>query len=81
MGPCSQSDGHDAPWLICEAVPGEAAMIEDVFVRFEHAVRQPDIAHEWPDVLDRIEFGAFGRQRQQGDLAGMTRSAERCQPA
>ena len=41
MRPVAQSDGHDAPWLIGEAVPGEAAMIGDIVVGFEDAVRQP----------------------------------------
>ncbi len=45
-------------------------MIEDIVVGFEHAVRQPVVAHELPDVLDRVELGAFGRERQQGDVAG-----------
>jgi hypothetical protein len=36
-----EAERHDAPRLIGEAVPGEAAMIEDVVVGFEHAVRQP----------------------------------------
>ena len=70
MCPRPHSDGHDAPRLIGEAVPSEAAMIEDVVVGFEHAVRQPVVAHELPDVLDRVELGAFGRERQQGDIAG-----------
>ena len=59
MCPLAQSDGHDAPGLIGEAVPGEAAMVEDVVVRFEDALRQPVVAHKLPDVFDRIELGAF----------------------
>ena len=45
-------------------------MIEDVVVGFEGAVRQPVVAHELPDVLDRVELGAFGRQRHEGDIGG-----------
>ena len=63
MGPLAQSDRHDAPRLIHQAVPGEAAMVEDVVVGFENAVRQPVVAHELPDVFDRVELGAFRRQR------------------
>ena len=63
MRPLAQSDGHDAPRLIGETVPGEAAMIEDVVVRFEDTVRQPVVAHELPDVYDRVELGTFRRQR------------------
>ena len=61
MGPRLQSDGHDAPRLINEAVPCEAAVVEDIVVRLEDAVRQPVVAHELPDVLDRVELGAFRR--------------------
>jgi hypothetical protein len=70
MRPCLEAGGHDAPWLIGEAVPCEAAMIEDIVVGFEHAVRQPVVAHELPDVFDRGELGAFGRQRHKGDIGG-----------
>ena len=80
MSPLAQSDGHDAPRLIREAVPCEAAMVEDVVVGFEDAVRQPIVAHELPDVFDRIELGAFGRQRQQGDV-GRNDQARRDMPA
>lgn len=68
MRPLPHTDGHDAPWLIDEIVPGEAAVVDDVIVGFEDAVRQPVVTHELPDVLDRVEFGASRRQRQEGDV-------------
>lgn len=68
MRPLAQSDRHDAPRLIDEVVPGEAALVDDVVVGFEDAVRQPVVTHELPDVLDRVELGASRRQRQQGDV-------------
>ena len=68
MGPRPQSDGHDTPRLIGEAVPCEAAMVEDVVVGFEDAVRQPVVAHELPDVFDGVQLGASGRQRHEGVL-------------
>lgn len=68
MGPLPHADGHDAPWLIDEVVPGEAAVVDDIVVGFEYSVRQPVVAHELPDVLDRVELRAPGRQRQQGDV-------------
>ena len=76
MCPCAHTDGHDAPWLVGEAVPSEAAMVEDVVVGFEDAVRQPVVAHGLPDVLLRpfdfaqesVELGAFRRRRQQRDV-------------
>jgi hypothetical protein len=64
----AQSDGHDAPRLIDQTVPGEAAVVEDVGVGFEDPVGQPVVAHELRNILDRVEFGTFGRQRQEGDI-------------
>jgi hypothetical protein len=68
MSPFACADGHNAPGLIDEAVPGEAAMVEDVVVGSEDPVREPVVTHELPDILDRIELWAFGRQRQQRDV-------------
>ena len=68
MHPLAHADGHDAPWLIDEVVPGEAAVVDDVIVGFEVAVRQPVATHELPDILYRVELGASGRQRHQGDV-------------
>jgi len=68
MGPVAQSDGHDAPGLVDELVPGVAAVVDDVVVRFEHAVGEPVFAQELPDVLLRVQLRAFGGQRQNGDV-------------
>ena len=68
MRPLAHSDGHDVPGLIDELVPCEAAVVDDVVVGFEDAVRQPVVAHELPDVFDWVEFGASRRQRHQGDV-------------
>ena len=70
MGPFADADGHDAPWLIDEVVPGEAAVIDDIVVRFEDAVREPVVAHKLPDVFDGVQLGRFGRQWQDGDVFG-----------
>ena len=70
MSPLAHADGHDAPGLVDEFVPCVAAMVEDVVVGCEDAVGQPVVAHELPDILDRIEFRRSGRQRQQGDVVG-----------
>ena len=43
-------------------------MFEDVSVGAEDAVGEPVVADELPDILDRIEFGAFGRQRDERDV-------------
>ncbi len=66
----TQSDGHDFPGLVGKVVPGECAEVDDLVIGAEDTVRQPVLSHELPDVLDRVEFGAFWRQGQQGDVAG-----------
>ncbi len=66
----TQSDGHYPPGLVGKVVPGECAEVDDLVIRAEDTVRQPVLSHELPDVLDGIEFGAFWRKGQQGDVAG-----------
>ena len=68
MRPLPHADGHDAPWLADEFVPGKAAVVDDVVVGFEDPVGEPVVAHKLPDILDRVEFGAARRERQQGDV-------------
>ena len=70
MGPLAQSDGHDFPRAIGERIPGVAAVIDDIVVGFEDAVREPVVAHVLPDIFDRVEFRAFRRQRDNGDVGG-----------
>ena len=41
MGPLPHADGHDAPWLADEFVPGKAAVVDDVVVGFEDPVGEP----------------------------------------
>ncbi len=57
MGPIPGSDGHDFPGLVDEGVPGIAAVVENILVGFEDPVREPVVAHELPDVLDRVQLG------------------------
>ena len=45
-----------------------AAVRRDVVVVVEHAVGQPVVAHELPDVLHDIQLGTFGWQRQERDV-------------
>lgn len=33
-------------------------------------VGEPVVAHELPDVFDWVEFGAFGRKRDDADIVG-----------
>ena len=63
MCPIAQADGHDCPRLVDEAVPGKAAVIDDVVIGSEDAVGEPVVADELPDVFDRVELGRLRRQR------------------
>ena len=45
-------------------------MVDDVVVGIEDAVGQPVVAHELPDVLDRIELGRAWRQGENSDVGG-----------
>src|SRR3954464_7066421 len=68
VSPVTQADGHKEPGLIGELVPRLAAVIEDVAVRGEDPVREPVLAHELPDVLDRVQLGRLRRERHKGDV-------------
>ena len=54
--------------MVDEAVPGVAAVIDDVVVVMEHTIGEPVVAHELPDILHHVQFRAFRRQRQQRDV-------------
>ena len=43
-------------------------MVDEIIVGFEDAVGEPIVAEELPDVFDRVELGAFRRQRNYGDV-------------
>ena len=66
----AQCDGHDLPGSVDKGIPGITAVIDDIVVGFEDAVREPVVAHILPDIFDRIELRAFRRQRDNGDIGG-----------
>ena len=68
MGPIAQPQGYDDPGLLNELVPSVTAVVEDVWVGGEDPVRQPVLAHELPDVLDRVQLGRLGWERHKGDV-------------
>lgn len=68
MSPVSQPDRHDAPWLIDDGVPGLAAQVEELVIGGEDAVGEEIVAHELPEVFDRVQLGRFWRERQEGDV-------------
>jgi len=45
-------------------------MVDDILIGLEDAVGEPIVAHELPDIFDRVQLGRFGRQRQDGDVFG-----------
>ena len=55
-------------------------MFDEIIVRFKDAVGEPVVAHELPDVFDRVEFGTFRRQGNNGDV-GRHEEARRQVPA
>ena len=63
--PSSHSDGHDPPRLIDELVPGVAAVVDDLVVGFEDAVREPIVADELPDVFLRVRGNAAQEARDE----------------
>ncbi len=68
MSPFPSPDGHDAPRLIDEFVPGLATDREDFVVGLEYPVGQPVVAHELPDVFHRVQLGRPWRQEDKGDV-------------
>ncbi len=54
MCPLAHSDGHNFPRPLDEVVPGVTAMVEDILIGREDPVREPVVADELPDVLDRV---------------------------
>ncbi len=43
-------------------------MVEDILVGLEDPVREPVVADELPDVLDRVQLGGSRRQGQERDV-------------
>lgn len=58
---------HNVAWMADEVVPREAAVVKDVIVGFEDPVREPFVAHELPNVFDRVDLGASRGKRHQGN--------------
>ena len=64
MGPISHSDGHEAPWLASEFVPGLAAVIEQIVEALRKTRLDSQLSRmNSPDVLGQVELGTFGQER------------------
>ena len=57
MRPVAQSDGHDLSGPFDKAVPGVAAVGQDIVVAAESAVREPVLPPVLPDVFDPCPAG------------------------
>ena len=68
MGPLAQSDGHDAPRLIGEAVPCEAAMVEDIVVGFDPKGGEANMRFD--SQLSRMNCQTFSTGLSSGHFAG-----------
>src|SRR3954453_9039626 len=68
MCPSPVTEGHDPPRLGDELFPGVTAGVNDRVVAGEHADGDPIVAQELPDVLLRVQLGALGWQRDDGDV-------------
>jgi len=78
MNPITEAERHDPPGLVDELVPGMAAVIEDGAVGGEHPAGEPVVAQELPEVLNRVQRRAFGRQWQEGEVGGTVSLSDRC---
>ena len=65
FGLFAAGDGGDAIWHGHQRVPGLAAGLDDGLKAGPDAQAELVLALIFPDVLDRIELGAIGRQRDQ----------------
>ena len=65
------------PWLVDEAVPGKAAVIDDLVIGLEYAIGEPVVAGELPDVFDRVGLGRSTVRRAHGAASGTPPSVTR----
>ena len=82
MCPIAQADGHDCPRLVDEAVPGKAAVIDDVVIGLEDAIGEPVVSRMNCQMFSTgLSSGDFGGSGIKVILSGTSSLAERCQPA
>jgi hypothetical protein len=68
MGPFSVPNRHDDPGLVDKLVPGLGGDRQNFVVGFEDPIGKLILAHELPNVLDRVQFGRSWRHGHQGDV-------------
>src|SRR6266550_77240 len=80
MCPIAQADGHDCPRLVDEAVPGKAAVIDDVVIGSEDAVGEPVVADERPDAKPWRRYCSAAEQARRRSLEP-GKWPRRCRPS
>src|SRR5690349_3549790 len=68
--PLAPGKGSDLFRHLHELVPRLATGIDDRFVAWPDLMTEPVLAHEFPHVLSRVQFGCIRRQGQQHDVVG-----------
>lgn len=66
--PGRSSGARQKASVVNEVAPCGAAVSDDVVVALEDPVPEPVVAHELPEVFDRVEFGRARRVRPDGDV-------------
>jgi hypothetical protein len=62
------AQGVDAAGFCDEFVPGVTTCVDDGVVVVEQSLREVALSQVKPDALDRVEFWAVGRERDEGDV-------------
>src|SRR5438046_9717697 len=70
FGPLAAGDRGEAVGRGHEPVPRLAAGRDDGVVALPDAMAELVLAQVLPDVLDRVQLGRVGRERQQGEVPG-----------
>jgi hypothetical protein len=81
MSPLVPSDGHDAPRLIAQFIPGAAAEVDDLLAEIEDAVGEPIVAHVLPTFSVGFNLGALAGKGRMVLLSGSFSLGAVCQAA
>jgi hypothetical protein len=74
----AECDGHDLPGSVDKGIPGITAVIDDIVVGFEDAVRKPVVAHEFSTGFSSGDLDGRGTSVMFGGTGSVF---ETCQPA
>ena len=60
----------DDSWVCDEALPCLASCVENGGIVFKYPVGQKCSSQILPDIFNRVQFGRFGWQQENGDVSG-----------